>query len=198
MPRFRQPAKRGQVREEPIWLKACFRAVNFLPGLILGFLLGLWVELPKKGPADNTRHTGKNVISDSSKRRVGQASSISGNIGEELKMVFVVRQDLKMGGGKVASQCAHAAVGIYSELMKSQRSLLQRWEQYGQPKIVVTCKNLQEMNNLRAKAEMAGIPTFIVADAGKTQVAAGSKTVLAIGPGAKSSIDSITHHLRLL
>ncbi|KAK4401185.1 Peptidyl-tRNA hydrolase 2, mitochondrial [Sesamum angolense] len=84
--------------------------------------------------------------------------------------VLVVRQDLKMGSGKIASQCAHAATGIYSELMYSHRSLLRQWELCGQPKIVVTCKNQQEMNKLKDAAECIGLPTFTVADAGRTQV----------------------------
>ncbi|KAI5055072.1 hypothetical protein GOP47_0030217 [Adiantum capillus-veneris] len=103
-----------------------------------------------------------------------------------------------MGSGKIASQCAHAAVGIYEELMQSQRQLLLNWEQCGQPKIVVTCKNQQEMNDLRAKAKKTGLPTFTVADAGRTQVAAGSKTVLVVGPGPKTAVDAVTRHLRLL
>ncbi|XP_075495032.1 uncharacterized protein LOC142532603 isoform X3 [Primulina tabacum] len=86
--------------------------------------------------------------------------------------VFVVRQDLKMGAGMIASQCAHAATGIYSELM--------------------------ERNKLRDAAESIRLPTFIVADAGRTQVSAGSNTVLAIGPGSKSAVDSVTGNQRLL
>lgn len=113
-------------------------------------------------------------------------------------MVFVVRQDLKMGAGKIVSQCAHAATGIYGALMRSQQALLNKWEQCGQPKIVVTCKNQQEMNKLQAVAEKIGLPTFIVADAGRTQVSAGSRTVLAIGPGTKAVVDSVTGKLRLL
>ncbi|XP_073282977.1 uncharacterized protein [Primulina huaijiensis] len=103
-----------------------------------------------------------------------------------------------MGAGKIASQCAHAATGMYSELMESHRSLLRQWELCGQAKIVVTCKNQQEMNKLRDAAESICLPTFIVADAGRTQVSAGSNTVLAIGPGSKSAVDSITGKLRLL
>ncbi|KAH0646656.1 hypothetical protein KY284_034540 [Solanum tuberosum] len=97
--------------------------------------------------------------------------------------VLVVRQDLKMAQGKVASQCAHAATGMYADLMQSDRYLLRQWEQCGQPKIVVTCKNQQEMNKLKEAAEDIGLPTFVVADAGRTQVASGSRTVLAVGPG---------------
>ena len=31
---------------------------------------------------------------------------------DDLKMVFLVRQDLKMGAGKIAAQVAHAAIGL--------------------------------------------------------------------------------------
>jgi PTH2 family peptidyl-tRNA hydrolase len=48
--------------------------------------------------------------------------------------------------------------------------LLKKWEDCGQPKIVVTCKNQHELNELRSKAERVGLPTFTVADAGRTQV----------------------------
>ncbi|XP_057248997.1 uncharacterized protein LOC104885478 [Beta vulgaris subsp. vulgaris] len=85
------------------------------------------------------------------------------------KKVLVVRQDLKMGPGKVASQCAHAAMGMYAELFQSQRSLLRQWEHCGQAKILVTCKNQKEMNKLQDEAESIGLPTFVVADAGCTQ-----------------------------
>ncbi|KAF5936150.1 hypothetical protein HYC85_027279 [Camellia sinensis] len=81
-------------------------------------------------------------------------------------------------------------------------------------KIVVTCENQQAMNRLKEAAESIGLPTFVVADAGRTQlinemtnfkilkittqVLAGSKTVLAIGPASKGSVDSVTGKLRLL
>lgn len=53
-------------------------------------------------------------------------------------------------------------------------------------------------NKLRDAAEGIGLPTFVVADAGRTQVSAGSKTVLAIGPGPKVVVDSVTGKLNLL
>ncbi|XP_075102322.1 uncharacterized protein LOC107805286 isoform X2 [Nicotiana tabacum] len=120
------------------------------------------------------------------------------NIKNSIHKVLVVRQDLKMAQGKIASQCAHAATGMYAELMQSDRYLLRQWEQCGQPKIVVTCKNQQEMNKLKEAAENIGLPTFVVADAGRTQVASGSRTVLAVGPGSKSAVDSVTGKQRLL
>lgn len=51
---------------------------------------------------------------------------------------------------------------------------------------------------LEKKAKAAGIGTYIVFDAGRTQIPAGSQTVLAIGPAPKSQIDQITGHLKLL
>ena|SRR3990167_1284525 len=43
------------------------------------------------------------------------------------KMVLVVRTDLKMGVGKIASQCSHAAVMLYEQLSQSRNPLLDVW-----------------------------------------------------------------------
>ncbi|KAM0879151.1 hypothetical protein ACQ4PT_034465 [Festuca glaucescens] len=195
-PPRRNPDGNGSRRkhEEP-WLAAGIRPANFLPGLAIGFLLGLLLDLSSSwrprfslGPAPPAS------ASRGSKRSGGSSAAP----GEELKMVLVVRQDLKMGAGKIASQCAHAATGLYAELLASNRGLLRQWEQFGQAKIVLACKNQQDMNRIKESAEHRGIPTFVVADAGRTQVLAGSKTVLAVGPGRKADIDTVTGMLRLL
>ncbi|KAL5202512.1 hypothetical protein ABZP36_013464 [Zizania latifolia] len=195
----RVPAARVscQPGEEP-WLAASLRSGNFLPGLAIGFLLGLLLDLstswrPKSAPALAPAAP----ASRGSKRTGGSPSAGGGTGGEELKMVLIVRQDLKMGAGKIASQCARKLAFLFSRCV-SNRGLLRQWEQFGQAKIVLTCKNQQEMNRLKENAEHRGIPTFVVADAGRTQVLAGSKTVLAVGPGRKTDIDSVTGKLRLL
>jgi PTH2 family peptidyl-tRNA hydrolase len=56
----------------------------------------------------------------------------------------------------------------------------------------------EEMDNIEAKAAAAGVPTHRVADAGRTQIAAGSFTVLAVGPAPVSVINAMTGHLKLL
>ncbi|KAK4560132.1 hypothetical protein RGQ29_009062 [Quercus rubra] len=178
-----------QQKQEGQWLALSFNPENFVPGLVIGFILGLLLDLSKP-PKNKTNK--KNFAPGKPQ------FAVSNNSDQELKMVLVVRQDLKMKSGKIASQCAHAATGMYAELMQSHRSLLRQWEQCGQPKIVVTCKNQQEMNKLKEAADNIGLPTFVVADAGRTQVLSGSKTVLAVGPGPKESVDSVTGKLCLL
>ena len=44
----------------------------------------------------------------------------------------------------------------------------------------------------------AGIPVHIVVDAGRTQIAPDSKTVIALGPADADLIDSVSGHLKLL
>ena len=56
----------------------------------------------------------------------------------------------------------------------------------------------KEMDEIRDKAQEAGLPVFQVQDAGRTEVDPGSKTVLAIGPGLNSKINPVTEHLSLL
>ncbi|RVX17602.1 Peptidyl-tRNA hydrolase [Vitis vinifera] len=139
-----------------------------------GFFLDL-SKAPKNQPRHNNSLLGK---------RQQQQQLVSSNSDEELKMVYtdvlvlVVRQDLKMEQGRLHLNVLvrslniylYAATGMYAELVQSQRSLLRQWEQCGQAKIVVTCKNQQEMNKLKEAAESIGLPTFVVADAGRTQV----------------------------
>ncbi|GAA0151006.1 hypothetical protein LIER_37216 [Lithospermum erythrorhizon] len=153
-------------KQEKQWLSVSFKPENFIPGLVIGFILGFILDIAKPNNKNANSPSSRSISGNSvSKTRV-----LSGNTDEGLKMVLVVRGDLKMGAGKVASQCAHAATGIYAELIQSDRSLLRQWEQSGQAKIVVTCKNLQEMNKLKESADIVGLPTFVVADAGRTQV----------------------------
>ncbi|AES73871.1 peptidyl-tRNA hydrolase II (PTH2) family protein [Medicago truncatula] len=156
--------QKQQQKQKGEWLSGSFKPENFIPGLVIGFICGLLIDLSKP-----TRNHLSNKIFSSTKLQ-NQLSVSSNGADQELKMVLVVRQDLKMKSGKIASQCAHAATGMYAELMRSNRSLLRQWEQCGQPKIVVTCKNQQEMNKLTEAAESIGLPTFVVSDAGRTQV----------------------------
>lgn len=55
----------------------------------------------------------------------------------EYKMMLVVRNDLKMGKGKIAAQCGHAAVGAYQTAVRRYPQIVDRWENMGCAKIAV-------------------------------------------------------------
>jgi len=128
----------------------------------------------------------------------GPAFDAAGTPTEELKMVLCVNDELKMGKGKIAAQCAHAAVGAVTVLGQHAPRLLRFYNANGQPKIAVRCPDLATLRLLEGKARGLGLPTYLVQDAGRTQIAAGSRTVLAVGPGPKSFVDQVTGDLKLL
>lgn len=122
---------------------------------------------------------------------------VSGYDEGEYKMILVVRTDLKMGKGKVAAQCSHAAVDAVRRCYMSHPKILEQWQGCGQPKIVVKTDTEEELKYLATEARRHNIVATIITDAGRTQVAPNSKTVLAVGPGPADKIDKITGHLRL-
>ncbi|KAL7794001.1 peptidyl-tRNA hydrolase PTH2 domain-containing protein [Trichoderma afarasin] len=122
---------------------------------------------------------------------------------EECKLVLVVRTDLGMTKGKIAAQCSHATLACYKALARAdpasaERKVLARWERFGQAKIAVQIKGQAEMLELRGKARAMGLTAEVIQDAGRTQIEAGSMTVLGVGPGPKSLVDKVTGDLKLL
>lgn len=65
-------------------------------------------------------------------------------------------------------------------------------------KIALQVKSEAELEILQATAMSLGLVAEVIADAGHTQIAAGSHTVLGIGPGPASVINKVTGDLRLL
>lgn len=121
----------------------------------------------------------------------------------EVRMTLIVRQDLKMGKGKAAAQCLHATLALYKKITNPESpaynpEMVHRWEYYnGQAKITLQVPDQESMDLLFAQAISLGINSYIVHDAGRTQIAAGSATVLGLGPAPKSVIDQITRDLKL-
>ncbi|KAL8741078.1 MAG: hypothetical protein Q9184_008427 [Pyrenodesmia sp. 2 TL-2023] len=121
---------------------------------------------------------------------------------EECKLVLVVRTDLGMGKGKIAAQCSHATLACYRALSnifpKALNPVLKQWERMGQAKVVVQAKDEEQLETLQAQALSLGLCAQIIHDAGRTQIASGSATVLGVGPGPKSVVDQVTGGLKLL
>ena len=123
--------------------------------------------------------------------------SIMSEVSGGYKMVLVVRNDLKMGKGKVAAQCGHAAIGAYRQMLSKDPKTLHKWENIGAMKVVVKAQDEEMLFKVANEAISAGLNIHIVRDAGRTQIAPGSKTVLCIGPGPSDTIDKVTGDLKL-
>nr|XP_020468009.1 peptidyl-tRNA hydrolase 2, mitochondrial isoform X2 [Monopterus albus] len=161
--------------------------VGLVAGLGCGLVLG-WHFRGRFGPA-----------SESPTAALGNSTEEVSVMGErgEFKMILVVRNDLKMGKGKVAAQCSHAAVSAYKQVQRRNPELLRQWEYCGQPKVVVKVPDEDALIDLLGHAKEAGLPVSLIQDAGRTQIAPGSRTVLGIGPGPADLIDSVTGDLKL-
>lgn len=166
-------------------------AVNIFVSLAAGTLMG-WLLKGKfnKQKVLQAAAAGSEAVQDAN------AMHTMGE-GGEYKLVLVARTDLKMGKGKVAAQCSHAAVSCYKQLAKRNSGMLEEWEYYGQPKVVTKVSSEEELQELAGKARKLGLVTAIIQDAGRTQIAPGSKTVLGVGPGPAALVDQITGHLKL-
>ena len=117
------------------------------------------------------------------------------------KLVFLVRRDLDMSVGKVAAQVAHGALGAYRATQgkgAAGQTKLQEWEAGGEAAIVLGVADEAELRAKLEEAKRAELTVHLVADAGRTEVAAGSTTVGTIGPDAIDRIDTITGRLSLL
>ncbi|CEL93222.1 unnamed protein product [Vitrella brassicaformis CCMP3155] len=107
----------------------------------------------------------------------------------ECKLVLIVRNDLGMGKGKIGAQCGHATLGAYKKALRTNSPYLESWEDNGQPKICLKANDEEELDQLRTTANAKG---------GRTQIAEGSRTVLALGPGPAGLIDEVSGHLKLM
>lgn len=110
-----------------------------------------------------------------------------------LKQVIIVRQDLKLGKGKLCGQVAHASISAYEN-----SKFKKEWIEQGQKKVVVKCKNLEELLEIYEKAKINKLPVALIQDAGLTQISEGTITCVGIGPDDEKKIDNITGNLKLL
>lgn len=159
-------------------------------GVGLGFVVGWFIRgrffrrIPYPGSVKNT---------DVNLTDNGPLLSDNG----EYKLVLVLRTDLKMGKGKMAAQCCHAAVHAAEFVARNNPEMYNKWKMTGQPKVVVKTDSEQVLLDLCKKARSLGLNASLIQDAGRTQIAPGSKTVLGVGPGPEKLINEVTGHLKL-
>ncbi len=113
----------------------------------------------------------------------------------EFKQVILVRIDLKMPPGKLATQCAHASV---EAVLGSSKEKIHEWYKEGMKKVTLKVTDLKELQKYQREAQAQGLKTAIITDAGKTFFDKPTITCAAIGPDKEEKIDRITGALKML
>ena len=117
-------------------------------------------------------------------------------VSSEPQAVIVIRRDLSLPKGKLAVQAAHAAASL---VMKTKGTpLFTEWIQLGQKKIAVYADDEAHLLAIKRAAEDRSIPAVLIKDAGRTVVAAGTTTCIAIGPADADDLEPITGELKLV
>jgi len=111
------------------------------------------------------------------------------------KQCLIIRSDVKMSCGKKWAQLAHAAVGAYET---SEKITQKKWFHEGMKKVILKAPTLRDLYEIKTHAEMAGIATSLITDAGRTEVEPGTVTALGLGPALSVELDKITGELQLL
>lgn len=139
---------------------------------------------------------------------------------EPTKQVIVVRKDLKMKGGKLGPQVAHASNAAIFKLfdVNTEDEFVNTWklylpkdhpacnwmiEQYTTSakftKICLAVNSESELFDIYNKAKAAGLLCSIIQDSGKTTFnGVPTYTCVGIGPDFVDKIDVVTGHLPLL
>ena len=111
-----------------------------------------------------------------------------------MKLVILVRKDLKMPKGKMSAQCSHAAV---ESVLKSSKEKVGEWREEGGTKVVLEVKNLDELMEYKKKALSAKLVNALIKDAGRTFFKESTVTCLGIGPDEDDKIDKVCGGLKL-
>ncbi|CAD5231395.1 unnamed protein product [Bursaphelenchus xylophilus] len=115
------------------------------------------------------------------------------------KMVFVANMSLKMGAGKLAAQVGHATLGVYKYAQRTEegKAALNAWQSHGAVKVVVKGQSTEQLIDMFKQAKDLGVYSYLVQDAGYTQIPPGSRTILGLF-GPVEDVDKISGALKLL
>lgn len=126
----------------------------------------------------------------------------------EHKQVLIIRKDLNMRKGKIASQAAHASMTAILNQMKTVDNTLvlnldderlRPWIMGKFKKICVSVNSEEELLDIHSKAKGLRIITSLIVDSGLTEFHGNATlTAVAVGPDREDKIDEVTKHLPLL
>jgi len=113
------------------------------------------------------------------------------------KQVIIVRNDLKLGKGKIAAQASHASVEAFLLASKKDPKAVEEWLAEGQKKVVLKIDSKEELLVLYQEVKNI-FPCALIKDAAHTQLPAPDITCLGIGPILEDKIDRFTKKYKLL
>jgi PTH2 family peptidyl-tRNA hydrolase len=114
-----------------------------------------------------------------------------------MKQVIVLRKDLNMRKGKMVAQGAHASMKATLENLNHPD--VKAWLAGAFTKIAVSVDSENELKQVYENAKEKGLICSLILDAGLTEFnGVPTYTAVAVGPAAKSKVDEITGHLKLL
>lgn len=116
----------------------------------------------------------------------------------EVSLVVVARGDLDLSRGKLAAQAVHAASQCERTARRLHPRLVERWRTSGGRTVVLEVADEAALRRLAGEAREAGLVAELVTDAGRTEVAAGTLTVLGLGPASQAALDPLTKRLSVV
>jgi PTH2 family peptidyl-tRNA hydrolase len=112
----------------------------------------------------------------------------------DFAIVVFVRKDLKMRIGKIAAQVGHGSISLFFKVLKTNPAIAEAWAAASPTQKFYYCPDEETMDQIEATAKSCGYRTSVIHDAGRTQIAAGSATVLAIGRCRRTEFRSSCPH----
>ena len=116
----------------------------------------------------------------------------------ERKIWIAVRTDIAMSPGKLAVQSAHGAMGLFDAKRRGSDLAFEEYLSGAAPKIAVRVGSESELRRVGAEARAAAIDSYLVVDAGRTELAASTATVCVFGPAYRDELPPFLKRLQLL
>jgi peptidyl-tRNA hydrolase, PTH2 family len=121
----------------------------------------------------------------------------------KIVMVFLVRNDIKMGKGKIAVHVGHATQYIIEECIQRKHVTYTTWKRFhNSQKMVLKVNSGKELDELHSKlvelAHKLHFPVKIVKDDQATQRSDNMTIVVGFGPIRRNEVDWVIGGLKLL
>jgi PTH2 family peptidyl-tRNA hydrolase len=113
-------------------------------------------------------------------------------------MWLAVRQDIEISPGKLATQAGHAYQWHAVRALQQAPEVMRAYLETDTPKITVKARDEAMLRRVLAEAEAAGLVAVLITDAGRTEFAGPTPTVVAFGPAYRDELPPFLKRLQLL